>query len=325
MSTEQGHTMKVVVRRTGLSPHVIRVWEKRYGAVVPSRTPTQRRLYTDTEIQRLSLLRQATLAGHSIGQIARLPNERLRELVAAEVTATPAPALSPAPRPQPHLEGPPPPSHLDACMVAVEQLDATALETALMRARVALSHTAFMETLIIPLMHRIGELWRAGKLRNMHEHLTSAIVRTLLGGLVSPAGLAPTAPHLIVTTPAGQLHEIGALIVASVASTEGWQVTYLGPNLPAEDIAAAAQQHHAKAVCLSIVYPPDDPHLQQELTRLRQYLSPEIAVFIGGRAAAGYREILQRIEAVLPSGLAEFRVHLETLRTAGAVRASELA
>jgi methanogenic corrinoid protein MtbC1 len=208
-------------------------------------------------------------------------------------------------------------------MAAVEQLDAMALETALLHARVALSHTAFIETLIMPLMQNIGESWREGTLRIMHEHLASAIVRTLLGGLVTTAGQLPAAPHCLVTTPAGQWHEIGALIVASVASTEGWQVTYLGPNLPAEDIAAAAQQHHARAVALSIVYPPDDPHLPQELARLRQYLSPQVAVLVGGRAAASYRESLQRIGAVLPGNLAEFRVHLETLRTAEARRASE--
>ena len=115
-----------------------------------------------------------------------------------------------------------------------------ALEAALLHARVALSHTAFIETLIMPLMQNIGELWREGTLRIMHEHLASAIVRSLLGSLVTTAGAPPTAPYLIVTTPAGQLHEIGALIIASVASTEGWRVTYLGPNLPAEDMAAAA-------------------------------------------------------------------------------------
>jgi DNA-binding transcriptional MerR regulator/methylmalonyl-CoA mutase cobalamin-binding subunit len=312
MSAEQGHTMKVVVRRTGLSPHVIRIWEKRYGAVVPSRTSTRRRLYTDADIHRLLLLRQATLAGHSIGQIAQLPTAQLRQLVAAEAAAPPAPTPPPL-----QTDDTPAAAHLDACMAAVEQLDAMALESALLRARVALSHTAFIGTLILPLMHNIGEFWREGRLRSMHEHLASAVVRTLLGSLVTAAGLPPTAPPLIVTTPAGQLHEIGALIIASIAGAEGWQVTYLGANLPAEDIAAAVQQKHARAVGLSIVYPPDDPHLPQELTRLRQYLAPEVAMFVGGRAAPGYQDTLQRLGAVLPSSLAEFRLLLEPLRTAG--------
>jgi MerR family transcriptional regulator, light-induced transcriptional regulator len=77
-----------VAHRTGLTSHVIRVWEKRYAAVSPLRTSTNRRLYLDSDVERLQLLRRATLAGHSIGQIARLPTEGLRALVAADETVS---------------------------------------------------------------------------------------------------------------------------------------------------------------------------------------------------------------------------------------------
>jgi methylmalonyl-CoA mutase cobalamin-binding subunit len=184
-----------------------------------------------------------------------------------------------------------------------------------MRARVTLSHTDFLETLIVPFMENIGHSWRAGTLRVMHEHLASAVVRTLLGSIVTPANLLPTAPHILITTPAGQLHEIGALIAASIASAEGWRVTYLGPNLPAEDIAAAVQQDAAKVIGLSIVYPPDDPHLRQELAKLSRYLGQGITVFVSGRAAMGYDDMLELIAAVRPRDLAEFRTCLEALRT----------
>jgi DNA-binding transcriptional MerR regulator/methylmalonyl-CoA mutase cobalamin-binding subunit len=311
MAEEQGHTMKVVARRTGLSPHVIRIWEKRYGAVTPSRTQTRRRLYTDSEIQRLVLLRRATLAGHSIRQIANLSLAQLRALVAEDEVA----GAPPASGPRSPADVSTAPAYLAACMTAVQALDAIALENALMHARVALSHTAFLEALIVPMMQSIGDLWRDGSLRIMHEHLVSAIVRTLLGSLVTPASLPPTAPHMIVTTPAGQLHEIGALIVASIAGTEGWRVTYLGPNLPAEDIAAAVQQDPARAVGLSIIYPPDDPRLPQELARLRRYIGPDTPLFVGGRAAAGYDDMLQCVMAIRPKELAEFRAYLEALRT----------
>jgi DNA-binding transcriptional MerR regulator len=76
------HSIKAVSRRTGLSPHVIRIWEKRYGAVEPRRTSTNRRLYSDAEIERLNSLRLATAAGHSIGNIATLPLRQLNSLVA---------------------------------------------------------------------------------------------------------------------------------------------------------------------------------------------------------------------------------------------------
>ena len=77
------YTMKVVARRTGLSPHVIRMWEKRYGVVAPARTDTRRRLYTEADITRLGLLRQATLLGYTISRIA-FPTDQLQALVNAE-------------------------------------------------------------------------------------------------------------------------------------------------------------------------------------------------------------------------------------------------
>jgi DNA-binding transcriptional MerR regulator/methylmalonyl-CoA mutase cobalamin-binding subunit len=312
MASDREHTMKVVARRTGLSPHVIRMWEKRYGAVTPARTDTRRRLYTEADIARLVLLRQATLLGHSIGRIATLPTDQLRTLVNEDAATTP-----PAPPPSPvqaRADTLAAESFLDVCLDAVRRLDAVTLEMTLLRARVMLSHTAFLDVLIVPLMQAIGDLWYQGVLRIMHEHLTSAVVRTLLGSLTVTPGLPDTAPHLIVTTPAGQLHEIGALCVASTASVDGWRVTYLGPNLPAEDIAAAVQQDHARAICLSIIYPPDDPYLLQELAKLRRYLTSDVTIFVGGRGNSGYQESLDHLGALRPHDLQEFRRHLEALR-----------
>jgi DNA-binding transcriptional MerR regulator len=63
-----------------LSAHVIRIWEKRYGAEEPQRTGTNRLLYSEEQIGRLSLLRDITRNGHTIGNVAKLPTEKLREL-----------------------------------------------------------------------------------------------------------------------------------------------------------------------------------------------------------------------------------------------------
>ena len=86
------YPIQVVVRETGLSAHVLRVWEKRYGAVVPQRTATHRRAYNDADVHRLKLLRQATLLGHPIGSVASLSDEALETLVKA--AAGRAPILS---------------------------------------------------------------------------------------------------------------------------------------------------------------------------------------------------------------------------------------
>src|SRR4051812_28560881 len=84
---QQRHPIAVVAQRTGLSQDVLRVWERRYGAVTPSRSPNGLRLYSDTDIERLLLLRSATRAGRSIGQIASLPMGELEALVTEDEAA----------------------------------------------------------------------------------------------------------------------------------------------------------------------------------------------------------------------------------------------
>ena len=122
--TDAHHAIKAVVHRTGLTAHVIRIWEKRYGAVAPDRTGTNRRLYSEAQIERLSLLREATQAGHSISQVAKLPTEKLRQLTAQ--------AASPN-RPATGIHHPPSAtsSFLDESIAAVKALDAPRLEASL--------------------------------------------------------------------------------------------------------------------------------------------------------------------------------------------------
>lgn len=311
MSIDLYFPIKIVAQRTGLSPHVIRMWERRYQAVTPQRTPTHRRLYSAADIARLTLLHQAILAGHSIGQLAHLPTKKLLALMDSEAT----PSVQRSQMVSHGEGGVSVRAALAACLRAVEQLDAEGLEEVLARAAVEFGQVMLVEQIIPPLMQKIGDLWHGGHLRVAHEHLASAVVRTVLGSH-SHFSLASTlAPHLIVATPAGQVHELGALVVAATAAAEGWRVTYLGPNLPAQEIAGAAALRQAKAVALSIVYPADDPHLRQELHNLRRFLGKEVVVLVGGRAAAEYRDVFETIHAVHCLDITGFRAALAAVRS----------
>ncbi|MGZ4975468.1 MAG: MerR family transcriptional regulator, partial [Limisphaerales bacterium] len=87
--SEAAHAIKLVSLRTGLTAHVIRVWEKRYNAVRPRRTATNRRLYSTDDIERLTLLHEATRAGHSISTIASLSTAELRKISSQTNKAAP--------------------------------------------------------------------------------------------------------------------------------------------------------------------------------------------------------------------------------------------
>ena len=74
------YPVQVVVRQTGLTAHVLRAWEKRYGAIRPTRSESGRRVYSDLDIRRLKLLSRVTKQGHPIGSVATLPDEVLETL-----------------------------------------------------------------------------------------------------------------------------------------------------------------------------------------------------------------------------------------------------
>ncbi len=315
-SSAPRHPIGVVARRTGLKPDLIRAWERRYGAVAPGRSDTRRRFYSDADIERLQLLRRVVRTGHGIGQVAGLSNEQLLALAAQdEPAAGPAASNTAEPAGSDDLAE----SFLALCLGAAQRLDVHDLEIQLERASVALSRHHLIERLMIPLMQRVGDRWQEGTLRPAHEHMVSAVVRSFLGGLRGSHGgngAGGSGPQLVVTTPARQHHELGALIAAAVAASEGWQVTYLGPDLPPEEIAAAAFQKGARAVALSLTYPPDDPLLVDELRRLRRLLSPWTDLVVGGRAAAAYGRVLDEVGARRLDDLQGLRGELEALRAA---------
>jgi methylmalonyl-CoA mutase cobalamin-binding subunit len=142
------------------------------------------------------------------------------------------------------------------------------------------------------------------------------MMRAFLTNLARPFGGSQTSPGLIVATPVGQLHELGALLVAGLAANLGWQVTYLGASLPAAEIAGAARRKQARVVALSLVYPKDDPALEGELRTLRDLLPAEVTLLVGGRALPACRAILESLSAVQIEDLAHVGTDLDRLRAA---------
>jgi methanogenic corrinoid protein MtbC1 len=252
----------------------------------------------------LLLLRRALDAGFSIGQVAAVATGDLRRLIEADAVSPKEAGVAPRAAAQAQ-------DVLAAALEAVRSLDRWRLEALLEESSVTLSRPRLLEGVVVPLLHRIGELWETGEVRAAHEHLASAVVRSFVGMMQGQGEVASSAPRLIATTPAGQLHEMGALLAASVASTLGWAATYLGPNLPAEDIAAAARQLQARAVALSIVYPSTDPRLAGELRRLLAQVAPGALLLVGGPGAAANSALLEDIGAVHVRDIAELPAALK--------------
>lgn len=312
------HPIQVVARRTGLSADVIRAWERRHNAVSPQRSKTSRRLYSDADVVRLRLLKEATHAGRRIGDVAALSVAELEALINADEAALPPQPVAPdsAVGPEPLSERAREASgHIDACLDAIKRLDPLALEAALSDASVTLSTPALLEEVIHPVLVEVGEQWRVGTMRLCHEHMATSAIRSLLGSMIlSGTMISRSAPILLVTTPAQQRHDLGAMMVAVVAATSGWLPLYLGASTPTEDIAFAAIEKQVRAVALSLCYPGDDPNLPNQLLKLRRQLPESVALIVGGKAAGSYRSVLDEIGARQPASLVLLMQELDSLR-----------
>lgn len=299
-------SIQAVAERTGLTPHVIRAWERRYRAIEPVRSPGKHRLYSAAEIERLAILNRVVQSGHSIGKVAALPTEELRELIASHAPIVRSLRFPAGEDPAMQFR--------EEVLGAVRRFDGLALDEVLRRALLALGNQGLLRLAIGPIAHLLGELWRSGELTAAHEHFFTATVKSFLGQLTRQFTPPPSAPRIIVSTPSGQIHELGAIMAATTAANLGWHSIYLGPSLPAHELAGAALRNAAAAIALSIVYPEDDPHLAQELTDLARLLPATTRILVGGRAARAYFGTLVHIGARYADNIEEFGEQLDALR-----------
>jgi methanogenic corrinoid protein MtbC1 len=264
------YPIRAVARLTGLSLDTLRAWERRYEAVVPERGP-RGRLYTEAHVERLRLLREAVEQGHAIGLAARHDTPTLRALVAQGRAAGPAAGAAPADT-----------DRLAPVVVAIEALDAAAADQHLGRLALLLPPRAFVLDVALPLMRETGERWHRGEYTVAQEHLVSALLRHLLGTLIrlhTPPGARPA---LLFATPEGELHEFGILAGAMLATAAGHGVLYLGPSLPAADIAAAAARVLPRAVVLGLTAAGDRPAVLDEVRALARALPATVELWVGG-------------------------------------------
>jgi DNA-binding transcriptional MerR regulator/methylmalonyl-CoA mutase cobalamin-binding subunit len=305
------YLISTVSKRSGVKSDLVRAWERRYQAVTPTRTTGGHRVYTDQDIARLKLLNQATSNGHSISQIAQFSLSDLKNLLNDEPETSPALAINTVnlKRNLSHLAE----DYIEKCYAAVLGFDAKLLESHFENAIVEMGSENFIELLLTPLLIQIGERWKEGELRPVHEHMASSVIRSLTYILRNNSPCSANAPRMIVTTPMGQLHELGAMLAAIMAEFSGWQVTYLGVDLPAEEIAMAVKYVNAHALTISLSFASDDHIVHKELRRLKKLIGNDVALIVGGRAAGHFQGLLNEIGVLTIQNYQHFREILKEL------------
>ena len=269
------YPIRAAARMTGLTVDTLRAWERRYGAVTPRRGDRGRR-YTATDLDRLRRLAALVTQGHPIGTIAARPDTELSALLKAHAATAPSRSLPGAV------------ASMAPLTEALDRYDLDEIEAVLTRHAAVLTPRELVFSVLLPLLRDLGDRWERGALRPSQEHLVSAIVRSVLGGLLRVTARPAATPRIVFATPSGERHELGLLCAALLAASAGYGVLYLGPDLPAIDIAHAATKGGASVVVVSLTTP--GAAAMKEVKALRR-LTVGFELWVGGPEARRLLEI----------------------------------
>lgn len=258
-----GYRIKTVSEVTGIPRNTIVAWERRYGVIDPQRGDNRYRQYSDADIATLVELKTLVDSGYRISEAV--------DLVRDADPAVPA-------------------SSGEALAIAVKELQQHLLafdRAAADRVRSRLSTVPFrqlVDGLLSPLARAIGHDWERGVCSIAQEHYATAWIRDQLVAMLLQLECGPTTGPLVAcATPPGERHEIGLLGLAVQLALMGQRVSYLGPDLPLEDIASYAAAERPAVVCLSLATRQNAASLRRLAADLRAILPESTRLMIGGQ------------------------------------------
>lgn len=265
------HRIHRVAKLTGLSKDVIRVWERRYGLVKPSRGSNRYREYNDEEVTLLRFVKAQMAQGATIGALAAEGHD---SLVARMRVATPISAEDQKPHER----------LLDDLLGSLDPPDKAGFERRLNGAVAVIPFDEAVQRILLPLQRRVGELWHQGRSSIAVEHYVTKIIQQKLFSVMNQLPVHEFGPRVLIACPEGELHEIGAQAVAYIAATKGCHVYYLGPNLPSSDLLAFCETITPDLVLLSLTEVKAEAAALQQLKDL-ELLATRWSVAVGGQGA----------------------------------------
>ena len=276
---ELTYPLRTAARLTGLSPALLRAWERRYGVVEPIRTAGGTRRYSAADLEKLRLVKAAVDSGHRISQVARMDPTELQQR--AETPEAPAAG------------------RLDEILTALNRLEAAEAQRLLSIQLSTLGPVRFAREFALPLVREIGERWADQRMGIAAEHLATAVLRSMHGSALLPGAAARLGPRIVFATPSGERHELGLQMAALTAMGAGANPIYLGGELPVEDLLGAVESSGAAALALSVVT-LSPPQVSRAVAAIRGGLPDDVHLWIGGAASGGVEPLdgVERIESL---------------------------
>jgi MerR family transcriptional regulator, light-induced transcriptional regulator len=255
-------------RRTGVSPELLRAWERRYGLLEPGRTTGRFRLYSEADVARVGSMRAHLEAGLSASEAARA--------ALAERSRVESPLLQEA---------------ADELARALEQFDDVGAQAALDRLLAGLSLDVVVRDVLVPYLHEVGERWARGELSVGQEHFISNVFRGRLLALARGWDRGH-GPRAVLASAEGDQHDLPVLLFGVVLRTHGWRITFLGADTP---VASLAETVRAIRPDVVVVTGTVRGSLEPLVAQLRE-IARDARLYLAG--AASNEDLARRADAV---------------------------
>jgi DNA-binding transcriptional MerR regulator len=247
-------------RRVGVSPELLRAWERRYGLLQPARSPGGLRLYSPEDVARVEAMQRHLADG----------------LAAAEAAALAARGDASRPSQAVGLE-----ALREELADALADFDEPRAQAVMDRLLAVATVETLLDDVVVPYLAELGARWERGDASIAQEHFASSVLRGRLLGLARGWGLG-VGPLAVLACLPGEQHDLGLISFGLALRARGWRVVYLGPDAPVETVSAASARLEPGLIVLNAVGPD---RVAPVLAELRE-LARKHTVALGGRAAA---------------------------------------
>ncbi len=223
-------SIKDVEALTGIKPHTLRIWEQRYGIPSPKRTSTNIRYYDDEDIKMLLSVAMLNRQGHKISRLTKMSKGELDRMV-MDLTLNVSDSDI----------------QVESLTRAMFGLDESAFEKILSTNILQFGLESTFMHLIFPFLMRVGVLWQTGSINPAYEHFITNLIRQKLFVAIDaqPKVQSPDAKKFLLFLPAHEPHEIGLLFANYIIRSRGHHTSYLGPNLPMDDLTPVMSVYKA--------------------------------------------------------------------------------
>ena len=264
--------INVISNASGVMPHTIRTWEKRYQIFTPERSEGGQRIYSEVDLDKAKLIVALIEQGHTISSLAKHSLQDLRSLLVvnkSEDTESDKMYIS---------------FEIKKLLKHLKNFDIDLVASVMQHLRLSIGVKEFIFKIVLPVMHEIEKLSFKGMYSVTQEHIISTIVRDQLHQ-INLANEGPNSDRFALATPEGNLHELPILIAEVICHANRVSTNYFGASHPAECLSEAVNAIKCKTIVMGAISSVQwnyEKNIAQYLELVDKHLKINVEILLGG-------------------------------------------